>query len=252
MQRARFLIDSVNWGALAHAALSISVPLIVWLLVRLDLIPLAIATIIASKWRIIAVQPRHWLANFRTNSSDIIVNFSYLILLVKSETLAANILWVGFYILWLIWLKPKSTEIWVGVQALATHFLGLTALFWLADDMPETLVVILAWLIALSASRHFVSHFEETLIRVISFGWAFFVAQMAWLSNRWLVIYPISSDVVIPQIAVVVTLIAYILGSIYYLSHKGTLKRSILRQYSVAGCIIVLMIILLTDWSGSR
>ncbi|HEX9594956.1 MAG TPA: hypothetical protein VF996_02415 [Candidatus Saccharimonadales bacterium] len=252
MQRVRFLLNSVNWGSVAHASLSISVPLIVLLLIRLDLVPLAVATIIASKWRVIAVQPRHWLANFRTNSPDLIVNFSFLVLLVKAETVSANILLVGLYVLWLIWLKPKSTEIWVGVQALATHMLGLTALFWLADDIPESLVVIVAWLIGLSASRHFISHFEETLIRVISFGWAFFVAQIAWLSNRWLIIYPISSDVVIPQAAIVITLIAYILGSLYYLNHKGTLKRSIMRQYTVVGCAILLMIIMLTDWSGAR
>lgn len=252
MQHAKYLFDSLKWGNIAHAALSISVPLIVLMLVRLDLVLLAIVTIIASKWRIIAVQPRHWLANFRTNSSDLIVNFSFLVLLVRAETVEANILWTGLYILWLIWLKPKSTELWVGVQALATHLLGLTALFWLADDIPESLVVIGAWLIALSASRHFVSHFEETLIRVISFGWAFFVAQLAWLSNRWLIIYPISTDVVIPQVAVLATLGAYILGSLYYLNHKGALKRQILRQYTVVGCAILLMIIFLTDWSGSR
>jgi len=252
MQRAKFLFGSVKWGSLAHAFLSISVPLIVWLLARLDLIPLAIATIIASKWRVIAVQPRHWLANFRTNSPDLIVNFSFLILLIKAETVATNLLWAAFYILWLIWLKPKSTEIWVGVQSLATHILGLTALFWLADDIPEAWLVISAWLIALSAGRHFLSHFEETLIRVLSFGWAFFVAQLAWLSNRWLVIYPIADDLVIPQIAIVVGLIAYILGSLYYLNFKGVLKRAYLRQYVTFGCAILLVIIWLTDWSGSR
>lgn len=252
MQRVKFLVGSVQWANLAHAALSISVPLIVWLFVRLDVIPLAIATIIASKWRVIAVQPRHWLANFRTNSSDLIVNFSFLVLLIKAETVATNILWLGLYIIWLLWVKPKSTEIWVGVQSLLTYFMGLSALFWLADDIPESVLVILAWLIALSAGRHFISHFEETLIRVLSFGWAFFVAQLAWLSNRWLVIYPVASDLVIPQIAIVVTLIAYVLGSLYYLNFKGTLKRAYLRQYVLLGCAILFTIILLTDWSGSR
>lgn len=252
MQRAKYLIGSVRWGDLAHAGLSVSVPLIVWALVRLDLVPLAVATIVASKWRVIAVQPRHWLANFRTNSPDLIVNLSFLILLIRAGSAATNLLWIGLYILWLIWLKPKSTEIWVGVQSLVAHFLGLTALFWLADDIPESLVVVLAWLVALSASRHFISHFEETLIRVISFGWAFFVAQIAWLSNRWLVIYPISSDLVIPQAAIVITLTAYVLGSLYYLNFKGVLKRSILRQYVLLGCAIILTIIWLTDWSGSR
>ena len=252
MQRAKFVIGTIAWGSLAHLLLSVAVPLAVLLFVRLELVALAVAVVVASKWRIIAVQPRHWLANFRTNSSDLIVNLSFVVLLMRAETLATNLLLTVLYIIWLVWLKPQTKEVLVGAQALVTHFVGLTTLFWLADSLNEVIVVLLAWLIALAASRHFLSHFEEPLIRVISFGWALFVAQIVWLANRWLVIYPLSNDMVVPQAAVVVTPIAYVLGTIYLLSQRGVLKRAITRNYVFVGCIILVVVVYITDWSVER
>ncbi|HEX9679296.1 MAG TPA: hypothetical protein VGA08_01635 [Candidatus Saccharimonadales bacterium] len=252
MQRAKYFWGKVAWGNVWHSLLNVAVPLIVLLLVRLNLTILALATILASKWRVVAVQPRHWLANFRTNSSDLIVNLSFLVLLYQASSIATNLLWTGFYIIWLTYVKPKSSELWVGIQAILTHFLGLSALFWLADSLNESIVVLTAWLIGLSAGRHFISHFEEALIRVISFGWALVVAEIVWISNRWLIIYPLANDLVVPQVAIIITMIAYVLGSLYYLSQKGALKRSYARQYVISGCAIILMIILLTNWSIDR
>lgn len=251
MQRTKYIIGSIKWGDFAHTLMSIGVPLTVLLFVRLELAILALGVVAASKWRVMAVQPRHWLANIRANSPDFIVNVSFVIMLMRAESIATNILWTGLYIGWLTWLKPQSNEILVGVQSLVTQFLGLSALFWVADDLPEFAVVGGAWVIGLSASRHFLSHFEESMIRVISYGWALIVAQLSWLMNRWLVIYPISNEVVIPQIAVVVTLLSYAAGSLYYLHHHGVLKKSLTRQYIGLTALILGAILWLTDWDFS-
>jgi hypothetical protein len=200
----------------------------------------------------VAVAPRHWLANFRTNSPDLIVNLSFVVLLVQATTVATNVVLTALYMLWLIWLKPKSSQSAVGLQALATLFIGLSAVFWLSDDLNEILIVLGTWGIALSASRHFLSHFEEPLVRVISLGWALVVAQLVWLSNRWLIIYPISDDLVIPQPAVTITLLAYICGTLYLLAQHGNLRRSITRNYLVIGTVILFIILWTADWSISR
>jgi hypothetical protein len=251
MQKTKFIFSSIKWGDIAHGALSLSVPLIVLMFIELEIAYLALLVVIASKWRIIAVQPRHWLANFRANSPDIIVNFSFVIMLMRADSFLVSFFWTITYIGWLLWLKPQSKEVMVGLQSLVTQFLGLTALFWLADSLPETIVVLLAWLIGLSASRHYLSHFEEPLIRMMSFGWALFTAQLAWLMNRWLVIYPLRSDIVIPQIAVVLTLIGYLLGTIYYLNANDKLKRAYIRRYLLVGSVMLGIIIYLTDWQFS-
>jgi hypothetical protein len=86
----------------------------------------------------------------------------------------------------------------------------------------------------------------------MSFSWAFVVAQLAWLLNRWLIIYPLKDDIIIPQFAVVVSLLGYVLGSLYYLDSREKLRRSYLRQYVAIGCVILLVIILLADWSAIK
>lgn len=252
MQRAKYVAGQVSWGSIAHLLMSISVPLSVLLFVRLELVMLAIVVILASKWRVLAVQPRHWLANIRANSSDLIVNFSFVVFLVQSQTVAANIVWTGLYIAWLVYIKPQSQELMVGVQSILTHFIGFTALFWLADEMPEMLLVFIAWLIGLSASRHYLSHFEEPLTRLMSFGWAFVAAQFAWILNRWLVVYPLSDDIVIPQPAIIISLAAYILGSLYHFNIHGKLRRAYIRQHIAIGLFILMVIILQTNWEALR
>lgn len=252
MQRAKFLFGSIEWGGVAHWLLSVGVPLAVLLCVSLELPILAVAVVLASKWRVVAVAPRHWLANFRTNAPDLIVNLSFVVLLWQANTIATNIVLTTMYILWLIWLKPKSSQQAVGAQSLITLFIGLSALFWLSDSVNEVFIVLGGWLIGLSACRHFLSHFEEPLIQVMSLGWALIVAQLVWLSNRWLIIYPISNDLVIPQPAVVVTLISYVAGTLYYLAQKGSLKRAIVRNYLVVACVILLVIMGTSDWDIVR
>lgn len=252
MQRAKYVFGSIEWGAMAHFLLSVGVPLAVLLLVRLELNWLAVAVVLASKWRVVAVAPRHWLANLRTNSPDLIVNLSFVVLLINASTVATNVVLTLLYILWLIWLKPKSSQIFVGIQSLITLFIGFCGLFWLSDQINEVFIVLMGWGIALSAARHFLSHFEEPLLRVISLGWALVVAQLVWLSNRWLIVYPISSDLVIPQAAVTITLIGYVAGTLYLLAQRGVLKRSIARNYLLVGCLILLVIIISTDWDISQ
>ena len=252
MQRVKYLTGLIQWGTVAHLLLSVGVPLAVWLFIRLELPILAFAVILAGKWRMVAVAPRHWLANLRTNSPDLIVNLGFAIFLIRAETVATNLLLVALYTLWLTWLKPKSSQTYVGVQGLATIFIGLSALFWLSDQLNEVLIVLGGWVVALSAVRHFLSHFEEPLLRVISLGWALIVAELVWLSNRWLIIYPVAGDLVIPQVAVVVTLLAYVCGALYLLAQRASLRRSIVRNYVIIGCTILVVIMWTSDWSITR
>jgi hypothetical protein len=252
MQRAKYIFGRVQWGTLAHWGLSVSVPLAVLLLVQLELIWMAVAVILASKWRVIAVQPRHWVANIRTNSLDLFINLSFLVFLVTAELFVTKLFWTALYIGWLVYVKPQRKDYWVGLQALLLHFLGLSALFVLADDLNETFLIGLAWLIAISGARHFISHFEEPLIGVMTFGWGFFVAQMTWLLNRWLIVYRVSSDIAFAQIAVIISLIAYVIGSLYFLERKDQLRRKYTRQYTIIGFVILAIIVFMSNWDISK
>src|ERR1700760_584270 len=72
-------------------------PLLVFLLVRISFTQLALALILLSKWRMIAVRPRFWSANIRANAIDIIVGVSVLSFMVATTSEAFQLLWV---VLW--------------------------------------------------------------------------------------------------------------------------------------------------------
>lgn len=253
MQNAKYLATKINWGSLAHSGLNIGLPIVVLLLVAFDLPIIAIVVIIASKWQVFAVQPRHWFANIRANMPDLMVGLSFLVLMVRSNSLEVNLLWTALYVLWLLVLKPQTSGPLVGIQAMVVQFLSLTALFWYADRMSETLLVVAAWLIGLMSARHFLGHFEEPLIRVISFTWALVVAEFAWLLNHWLVAYElVDRGIIIPQISIVVSTVAYGLGSIYYLYKTGKLRKGYIRPYVISSCAILLLVIIFSDWSATR
>jgi len=80
----------------------------------------SLVLVLVSKWRILAVRPRFWLANIQANLVSIIVSVSYVIFLylaqsldslTYNQTLIVHIILTSFYILWLLFIKPKSKRI---------------------------------------------------------------------------------------------------------------------------------------------
>jgi len=217
-----------------------------------NLVPVALLLVLLGKWRIFAVQPRHWLANLRTNTPDLIVGLSFLTFMVKSTTDLGLALAAVLYAGWLLFIKPSSTSFMVGVQAMISQLLGLTALFWYADNISETLVILASWAIAVLSARHFLSAFEEPLARIMSMVWGLFVAQLTWLLNRWLIVYTIFEDrnIVLPQIVLVVGAIAFMVSSLYSLHHSQNLRKQYIRRYLAYTWIILLIIIIFSDWTA--
>ena len=57
-----------GFAYLLHLGLLLLLPLIVFVLVRLNFVVLALIIIVLSKWRMFAVRPRFWPANIRANA----------------------------------------------------------------------------------------------------------------------------------------------------------------------------------------
>ena len=241
---------ATDWGRLFHTVQNFLLPVIVAILVNFSLVPLAFILVLLGKWRVFAVQPRHWLANIRTNTPDLIVALSFLTFMVQSTTAFGLVLAATLYGVWLLLIKPGSTTLMIGAQAFASQVLGLTALYWFADDISETVLVLAAWIISVASARHFLSAFEEPLANVIGVVWALFVAQLAWLLNRWLIVYTIYRNIVVPQIVLVVGTVGFVLASLYYLYKKDALKPNITRRYMMYAVGILLLIITFSDWNA--
>ena len=82
--------------------------------------------VLISKWRIFAVRPRYWLINIKSNLVDLIVGLSFVFITYCSGTdwLPVHLLLGLGYTCWLIFLKPKSSELATSAQSLFCVFLG--------------------------------------------------------------------------------------------------------------------------------
>jgi hypothetical protein len=231
-------------SALVHIFLTAGLPLLAYVLIRLNFGWVAVLLIIMSKWRMLAVKIRHWPANIRANGVDLFVGIAFVIFMILSEGQALQLFWAAIYAVWLLAIKPQSTAIWVGLQALIAQALALSAIYLFWADASTFLLVFLSWTVAYICARHFLTAFDEAMSRATAYSWAFFVASVAWLSGHWLIFYgPVA------QPALLLSVLGYGLASIYYLEHTDKLSNNVRRQFIAVMFTVVLFIIIFSDWS---
>ncbi len=207
----------------------------------------AYLVVILSKWRVLAVRPRFWAANIRTNLLDTIMGLSVVTLLWQNMGhMTYQVGVVALFAVWLILLKPRSKRHWVILQGGLTQFVALTALFSIAQALNIVVVVLLGWLIGFVVARHiinvFTDEFDDT---VLSLTWGLVVAEMSWLTYYWTIAY---TPLKIPQISMIVSLMSYAALSVYnYLYHHKTETKHDWRNismpvlFSAAGILLILL-----------
>lgn len=236
--------NNSSYATALHIILNALLPIVLYILVRLEFSWVAVMIVILSKWRMFAVKLRHWPANFRTNAVDIFVGVSLVIFMIVSDTQAVQLLWAALYAFWLLIIKPQSKPIWVGVQALIAQFLSLCAIYLYWSDASTLVLMAMTWGVAYLCARHFLSAFDEAMSRATAYAWAFFAACIGWLSGHWLIFYGL-----VAQPALLLSVLGYGLASIYYLEHTGKLSKNIRRQFIAIMAAAVLFLIIFSDWS---
>jgi hypothetical protein len=236
---------AAGFSHLVHIALTCLLPALLFILVRLSFfqLQLGIALILLSKWRMFAVKPRYWLANIRANAVDIVVGLSVLIFMIHSDTQLFQLLWAVLYGIWLIVLKPQSTALGVTSQAMIAQSVGLVALLLAWGGSPLVILVVGAWLVSYMAARHFFANFEESMTPYLSLVWAYFAAALMWLLGHWLLFYgPIA------QPALLVSVIGFGLGGIYYLEKSDRMSVVLRRQIVFVVFAVVIIVLTFSDW----
>ena len=141
---------------LLNVALAVAILLVVW---AIESPIAAFALVLLSKWRVLAVRPRYWFANVQANLVDIIVGVSVVVLLyAASNALIAQIVLTALYIVWLLYVKPRSKRTFIAIQAGTALFVGVTALMTVSYDWIASVVVLGMWLIGyerINNSRYF-------------------------------------------------------------------------------------------------
>lgn len=244
MKQAVSKIKPANgYSQLIYWALVAILPLVVFVFVRLNILPLAYLAVLLSKWRIFSLRPRHWPANVRANAIDIIVGLSFVIFMAQAPTQAWQLVWLICFEVWLLVIKPRSHMFWNSIQAALGQFLGLTAVYFLWGRSSLVLLVISSWVVCYLAARHFMSSFDEPLTSMLSHIWGYIAACLTWVLGHWLLYYGF-----LAQPVLLLSLIGYGLATLYYLENNDKLSVLVRREIVLIMSAVIIVIILFSDW----
>lgn len=206
---------------------------------------LAVLVVVVSKWRILAVRPRFWFANLIANMVDIIVGLGVVVFLASS----VGILWLQvaitvLYIVWLLYIKPRSKREIVAIQAGVSVFVGVTALSIISYAWDPFLFVLAMWGIGFVASRHVLGSYDEPHTSLYSLVVALVLAELGWISFHWLMAYqlPGSGNIQLSQLALFTTLFCFIAERAYASYHR----HGVVRKVDILPAIILTVSIMVT------
>lgn len=235
-----------------HALLNVALPIAVLVLVSARLPYLAVTLVLLAKWRVLAVQPRYWLVNMRSNSVDLIVNISFVLLMHSTPNFIVQCMFTVGFIIWLVFIKPRSEIGWVSIQAATAQVLGLVALGDLISNgsinvWPEFINISLVFLISVASARHFLSSYGDRYLLVLSLSWGLFMAELAWILNHWLILY----ERYVSHLVLLGTVFGYVVMRLYAKSNDEKLGSKEMRILAVFCCVILLVVVLLSNWRRS-
>ncbi len=226
-----------------HLVLTILLPILLFVFIRINLTQIAIVIILLSKWRMFAVRPRHWLANLRANAVDLVVGASIIVFMSSTGSQLWQLIWAAVYASWLLLLKPSTSLLGVSVQAFVAQEFGLMAVFATWGDSSLASLILAVWVVCYVTAHHFFTSFDEPYTRFLSDMWAYFGASLAWLLGHWLLFYGI-----VAQPVLMLSVIGFGLAALYYLDHNDRLSKLLRRQFIFIMIAIIVVMLVLSDW----
>ena len=174
---------------------------------------LGLLLVLVSKWRVFAVRGRYLWLNIKSNLVDIIVGVSVVLITYYAGAtfLPVNALLAIFYCVWLLFIKPMSSEKATLVQSLIAVFLGMSAAATAAANLNAIVVVLVAFLVGYAASRHVLVQSSDRDFTLTTLVCGLVFAEVAWLCQSWAIVYTFgASGIRIPQVAIILTIFAFV------------------------------------------
>lgn len=232
-----------------YHALNIGMVILLLVLVQtVQSLPLAVAIVLLSKWRIFAVRPRFWWVNLQANAVDIIVGVSTVVLMYQPQApFSVQLFLAILYGIWLTIIKPLSKRWQMMLQSGFAVTLGTMSLFATSYEWPLILVVVPMFAIGYSAARHFLFSYDEGQIILLSTIWGVIFAEIGWLAHHWAFSYPLPliEPIRLPQATIIVLLISF-LGERVYRSWKENdrvVPSDVMGPAILAGALIFVILI---------
>ncbi len=174
---------------------------------------LGLILVLLSKWRVFAVRSRFLLLNIKSNLVDIIVGFSVVLLTyyAGSSFLPVDFILMAIYCIWLLIIKPLSSENATLIQSLVAVFLGISATTIMSANINSIVITLLAFLIGYAGSRHVLSQTSDHNFTLSTLVCGLVFAEVAWLCHSWSIIYTFgNTGIRIPQLAIILTIFAFV------------------------------------------
>lgn len=174
---------------------------------------LGLLLVLVSKWRVFAVRGRYLWLNIKSNLVDIIVGISVVLITYYAGAtfLPVDALLAIFYCVWLLFIKPMSSEKATLVQSLIAVFLGMSAAATAAANLNTIVVVLVVFLVGYAASRHVLVQSSDRDFTLTTLVCGLVFAEVAWLCQSWAIIYTFgASGIRIPQVAIILTIFAFV------------------------------------------
>lgn len=174
---------------------------------------LGLILVLLSKWRVFAVRSRFLLLNIKSNLVDIIVGFSVVLLTyyAGSSFLPVDFILMATYCIWLLIIKPLSSENATLIQSLVAVFLGISATTIMSANINSIVITLLAFLIGYAGSRHVLSQTSDHNFTLSTLVCGLVFAEVAWLCHSWSIIYTFgNTGIRIPQLAIILTIFAFV------------------------------------------
>ncbi len=206
---------------------------------------IGLGLVLLSKWRVLAVRPRYWITNLLSNLTDFIVGASFVLIAYCSGTvwLPIHFILMAGYVIWLVFLKPRSTELAAEFQSLCSVFLGTTATVMLFASSNAIFMTFACALIGYSALRHVLVQSDENEFGMLTLGGGLFAGEIAWLSNSWLIVYTFgTTGIAVPQLSVVLTAFIFVLHRIF----KSGMRHAGQPNFSEIAAPIIFSVLIIT------
>ncbi|MBR2709208.1 hypothetical protein IKE98_02700 [Candidatus Saccharibacteria bacterium] len=174
---------------------------------------LGLLLVLVSKWRIFAVRFRYLWLNIKSNLVDLIVGFSIVLLTYYAgmSFLPVDFILAGFYCVWLIFIKPLSSENATLAQSLIAVFLGTSAVSIMTANLNSIVFVLLEFLVGYAASRHVLIQSSDKDFRLTTLVCGLVFAETAWICSTWSILYTFgNTGIRIPQVAIIMTIFAFV------------------------------------------
>lgn len=235
-----------GFSHIIHVGLLVTLPVLAYVLVRIEFVSLAIFVVLISKWRVVAVRPRYWLTNFISNGIDITVGVAFVIFMSTTAVKWWQLFWTAAFIGWLVYLKPRSDVLSVSAQAMLGQLAGLSVLYLKFGDASTTFLMVGTWTVTYLSARHYLTSFDEAHAPLLAHVWAYFAAGLAFVLGHWLLFYGL-----VAQIIIILTTIGYSLAALYYMDATEKLSASFQKQALALMFAVLVIVIVLSDWSGT-